>query len=371
MNKKETIIIICCLILLQAQTYAQQKSMAVHKQSNWKTLKQNNQLSAIQLVQNKAALLLDKHDALRLTTISKDELGFKHYRYQQAYRGIPVEGAIYLMHEKEGKVVLANGQLVHQLEINVTPALSKNVARKLAIQHIPAKLYAWEPAVEEAQLKTFEQKLNVQYYPKGSITIVNPQFTQNAQNYRLAYKFKVFALEPFIQNEVYVDAHNGEILLVVDNIHSCTETTINAKTNYSGNVDVSVCSDNDVPTQLKSSQYGGLEVRNFTDNNLISIEDSLATEVLWATEKTFDYFNTQHNRNINDSVTISKVNYSGDFFGAFYLSQQGEIVYCDGNETTHNAYTTPDIVGHELSHGLNKFSANLINRYESGALKPL
>jgi len=124
---------------------------------------------------------------------------------------------------------------------------------------------------------------------------------------------------------VYVDAHNGDILMVVNNIHSCTETTVNAETNYSGNVDISVCSNDDTPTHLKSSQYGGLEVRDETDNNLLPIEDKLGAEVLWATQKTFDYFSTQHNRNINDSVTISIINYSGT--GAFYSNDDGVLLY--------------------------------------------
>jgi len=350
------------------QVFAQHKSLSKHTANNWKSFKAEHQEPAKQLAQNKTALLLSDQDALQLIASTKDELNYQQYRYQQSYKGIPIEGAIYIMHEKEGKVKLSNGSLVTQLNINTQPSLSEAVALQLAIEHTPAKLYAWQSKVHEKALKEKKRNEQASYLPKGRLTIVDPQFSQNANNYRLAYKFQVFAVEPFIQNEVYIDAHNGEIVLAINTIHQCTESTINVPTNYSGDVEVSICKDDNESTQLKSSQYGGLEVRDFTDNNLINIEDRLATEVLWATENTFDYFKTHHNLNMDDSVTVSKINYSGDFFGAFYLSQQGEVVYCDGNETTHNAYTTSDIVGHELTHGLNKFSANLINRYESGAL---
>lgn len=363
---KPTILIISCLVFFEIQ--AQQKNTTKNKQGDWTHYSKTNSVAAKQLAQNKTDLLLNEQDTLHLISITEDELGFKHYRYQQLYKGVQIEGAIYLMHEKEGKVTLSNGQLVEGLNMSTKPNLTENDARFLAIQFTNAKLYAWESKEHQAQLKRSNKNSNASYFPTGTLTITNSQFSLKADNYRLAYKFDIYALDPYSQNEVYVDAQNGDILLVVDNIHSCTETNINAKTNYSGNVNVSVCKEDSLASHLKSELYGGLEVRDFSSNNLSSIEDSLATEVLWATQKTFDYFNTEHNRNIVDSVTVSKINYSGDFFGAFYLSQQGEIVYCDGNETSHNAYTSPDIVGHELTHGVNKFSANLINRYESGAL---
>lgn len=363
---KPSILIISLLMLFQAQ--AQQKISYKNQLGNWASYQKINQQAAKQLAQNKAALLLNEHDDLKLMATTTDELGFKHYRYQQYYKGIPIEGAVYLMHEKDEKVSLANGQLIKNLNVPTQPSLSENDARFLAIQFTGAKRYAWQSKVLEEELKRSNKNSDASYFPEGTLTIIDSQFSPKADNYRLAFKFEVYALEPHSQNEVYVDAHDGEILMVLNNIHSCTEANINAKTNYSGNVNVSVCSDDDVNNQLKSSLYGGLEVRDYYSNNTLSIEDSLATEVMWATQKTFDYFNVAHNRNIADSVTISKINYTGDFYGAYYFSQQGEIVYCDGNESTHNAYTTPDIVGHELTHGVNKFSANLINRYQSGAL---
>ena len=43
---------------------------------------------------------------------SHDELG-SHHRYLQHYMGIPIIGAEYIVHERNGAVWLANGQLVH------------------------------------------------------------------------------------------------------------------------------------------------------------------------------------------------------------------------------------------------------------------
>jgi len=356
-------LIACCLMFCSSQ--AQQKGKMENLNSAWKTFKGTNQSSATELSQNRTALSLSENDTLKLIATTKDDFDYKHYRYHQTYKGIPIEGAVYLIHEKQGKVKLSNGTLVKRLNVKTQASISENEARQLAIKHTVAEQHLWQYQSSSNNLLQGSKSISSS---RGSLVIVDPRFTHHPANYRLAYKFQVVASKPFLQNEMYVDAHNGEILLIIDNIHSCTESTVNAPTQYSGEVDVSVCLQDNAIKHTKSSLYGGLEVRDFTNNDLLLIDDTLATEVLWATQKTFQYFKEHHNRNIEDSTTVSKINYAGDFFGAFYYSGLGEIVYCDGNGTTHNAYTTPDIVGHELTHGVNKFSANLNNRYEPGAL---
>ena len=41
-----------------------------------------------------------------LINSQKDELGFEHYRYQQTYKGIPIENAVVAVHVKDGKILL-------------------------------------------------------------------------------------------------------------------------------------------------------------------------------------------------------------------------------------------------------------------------
>ena len=60
---------------------------------------------------------------LRLTQTSEDQIGEKHYRFDQYYKGIKVEEAQFILHEKNGFVRAANGKLVHGLSININPRL--------------------------------------------------------------------------------------------------------------------------------------------------------------------------------------------------------------------------------------------------------
>lgn len=47
--------------------------------------------------QNKSQFGLNQNDELILFRIDQDEIGYNHYRYQQFYKGIKVEGAEYII----------------------------------------------------------------------------------------------------------------------------------------------------------------------------------------------------------------------------------------------------------------------------------
>jgi len=84
-------------VLLFGQLHAQgdpPESKDKQQSTNWLTLKSADQTPAAELANNKAALYLDTDDELTLYATNDDALGYRHYRYQQTYKGIPVEGAI-------------------------------------------------------------------------------------------------------------------------------------------------------------------------------------------------------------------------------------------------------------------------------------
>jgi len=122
--------IVCCLIFTQLQAQPTFKSTDFPKKENteWLSFKPTDRISANELKNNKVKLKLDTHDELMLLNIQEDELGFRHYRYQQTYKNIPIEGAIYLMHEKNNHVKNANGKLVQQLNLTTRPAISEATA---------------------------------------------------------------------------------------------------------------------------------------------------------------------------------------------------------------------------------------------------
>jgi len=231
---------LCCLIVTHLQA---QPSNANSKKGNteWMTFEVADQKSAVELIQDKATLKLHTDDKLTLFSTQNDALGYHHHRYQQSYKDVPIEGAIYLMHEKNGKVKHANGQLVHELNLNTIPSISVDAALPLALQHIDAQLYAWNDPAHEHSIKHTEHREDATFYPVGELVIINPKFGQETPNYRLAYKFDIYAVEPLTRKLVFVDAQNGAILTSIEKIHDCTDINASGQSDYSGTVSFTAC----------------------------------------------------------------------------------------------------------------------------------
>ncbi|RMG23137.1 MAG: hypothetical protein D6732_25010, partial [Methanobacteriota archaeon] len=77
-----------------------------------------------------------------------DNLGMTHTRYQQFHKGLKVIGGEYILHEKNGKVVSANGYLQSDLDMDIQPQLSEREAFQLALNRVGGSLYKWETEPE-------------------------------------------------------------------------------------------------------------------------------------------------------------------------------------------------------------------------------
>jgi len=110
-------ILICCTIF--GQLHAQQKASGKHlsgkENSTLQFFEESESISASELVKNKTLLKLGIKDELKPVSDMADKTGMRHYRYQQMHNGVPVEAAVYLMHEKNTRVTHANGSLVYGL----------------------------------------------------------------------------------------------------------------------------------------------------------------------------------------------------------------------------------------------------------------
>jgi len=85
---------------------------------------------------------------------------------------------------------------------------------------------------------------------------------------------------------------------------------------------------------------------------------------------TYDFYDTFFNRDsLNDSgmTLTSTVHYDSNYNNAFWNGSQ--MVYGDGDGSTFICLSRDlDVVGHELTHGVTDFTADLVYSYESGAL---
>ncbi|RZM06940.1 MAG: M4 family peptidase, partial [Pedobacter sp.] len=205
----------------------------------------------------------------------------------------------------------------------------------------------------------------------------------------LAYKFDIYAQAPLSRQYVFVDAKSGAIL-GTDSIIKETNTPGTATTVYSGSQPI--VADKVSATSYRLRETGrnagtAVETYNlkkgtsyaravdFTDtdnnwNNVNTTLDQYATDAHYGAEKTLDYYYANFGRKSIDNNNFaikSYVHYSRSYFNAFWDGTR--MTYGDGSATNGNKpLTALDVCGHEITHGLTSFTANLAYQKESGAL---
>ena len=316
----------------------------------------------------------------------KDELGFEHYRYQQSINGIPVENAFYMLHVKAGKILAENGRWLKDIPQNIarTALLKETAALKNALNKINGIVYKWQDAKEEALLKATTGDSTASFYPKGKLVYYASD--EEPLVLHLAYKFDIYAQEPLSRQLVYVDAQTGGILGTQELIQPADKEGT-ATTVYSGKRTIKTSFSNGVYTLNETGRGGGISTLNlqrntqyasavnFTDddnnwNNVNTPKDQYAADAHWGAEMTYDFYFQNFKRNSIDNngfALKSYVHYSKNYFNAFW---DGNVMtYGDGNITNNNKpLTSIDVCGHEITHGLISFTADLNYSKESGAL---
>ncbi len=390
MKKLSIILFIGAIILSTNYSNAQKNKIlsqiAVKKNNyGWIQFKQNKSLNPLSVLKDyKDAFDLQSDDEMQVYKIKNDNLGFTHYRFQQYYKDIPVEGAEYLIHAKNRKAVSGNGKIVKGLNLNVNPEISPEQSIDIAINYVNAALYMWEDERNENMLKRIKKDMNVTYYPDAELVIMDKNFSGISKNYRYAYKVDVFAQKPMSRNYIYVDALTGEVFHTISRIHN-TDVPGIAETKYNGTQVIMTDSVSPGLYRLKEASRGDSIVTydmdegtnygnavDFTDDDnywdVTVNQDDAAYSAHWGAEMTYDYYFTKFGQNSFDgsgAAIVSYVHYDVDYYNAFWNGIA--FTYGDGDGSV-SALTPLDIVAHEISHAFTEYSANLVYQYEPGAL---
>ncbi|TNF25586.1 MAG: PKD domain-containing protein, partial [Bacteroidetes bacterium] len=328
------------------------------------------------------ALELDGKLKLNRIEAKTDILGFEHHRYEVVQNGFPVFGAFIYAHIQNDEVVSVNGKVPKELPTR-SIAISESAAINAAKTFIGAETYKWELAGEEDHLKWETNDPHATYFPNGKLVYINPEFDfRKPEQFRLAYLFDIYAHAPVGRYEVFVDAETGQVIFKNDRLCSA-DTPGTAETGYVGTRTIIADSFNGGYRLRETGRGGGIRTFDlnestnygnavdFTDNdnywnNVNGNLDQYATDAHWGAEMTYDYFFDEHGRQSIDDANMqinSYVHYDVDYFNAFWDGQR--MVYGDGN---NSPLTALDICGHEMTHGVTDFSANLIYQDEYGAL---
>ena len=110
---------------------------------------------------------------------------------------------------------------------------------------------------------------------------------------------------------------------------------------------------------------------NVWGNYTVSDKATVAADAQYGAMVTWDYFKNVHDRSgiANDGkAPYSRVHYGRRYSNAFWSDACFCMTYGDGDGVNIGPLVALDIVGHELSHGVNARTANLIYSGESGGL---
>lgn len=345
------------------------------------------------------AYKLGKGNTFEAKKQSVDKTEMAHQRHQQFYKGIKVEFGMLITHGFNGSVVSVNGELYNASELNLTPSLSKTQGFERALIDTHAQKYLWEDALESKAMEYQKPEGELVIFPLVKTGVV-----------RLAYKYDIYAMLPISREEIFVDAHSGEILYRnpiikhANRLISAKETkqysdrveamaTGNAATRYSGTKSIETTYDATLAKFVLSdnTRGGGIVTYNCertptrpsthfvdNDNEWTAAEfnntnkDNAALDAHWGAEKTYDFWKNIFNRDSfddNGSQIKSYVHYDDVLGGAGWdnATWNGSVMtYGDGN--SFNALTSIDVCGHEIGHGVCSYTANLAYQNQSGAM---
>ena len=181
--------------------------------------------------------------------------------FQQYFKGVKVDRAKFKAHFKKGSVDLLNGAWYDiPSATSTTPTLTKSQALVFAKKRVGANVYMSDliqkniDATADVKVKEALFKEMQQSAPGGELVFIKNFNKTSTAEVRLAYKFNIYAAAPLSRSWVYVDANNGEILLIDAIIKHVNEAPANAvsiptmvQTRYAGlrNIQVKQISGND------------------------------------------------------------------------------------------------------------------------------
>jgi len=324
-------------------------------------------------------------DALGLsTTISfrsydsqNDQIGQVHTRFKEYINNIPVEGTMLITHSKAGRIEMVNGDYYSDFAAPASPVISEQTALTQALKKVNAEKYKWENRQETQAMRDALHQPDFSYFPKGEIVLVHKDKADyKASNMRLAYKFNIYAEKPLSRAYIFVDATTGEVIAQQQIIHTA-DVVGTANTKFSGSQ--TMTSDNyGTATQYRLRETGrgnGIQTYNcntgttytntdFTNTSAtwnLTGTNQAATDAHWGSEKTYDYYQTVHGRNSIDNAgynLLSYVHYNVNYANAFWDGTR--MTYGDGDVSVGFLIMTAlDVCGHEITHGLTSFTANL------------
>lgn len=304
-----------------------------------------------------------------------DTLGFHHVRLEQRYQGLRVFGGQLIVHfNRAGQAYQVNGEYVADINVALVPKLAKEQAVPLAQADLAAMSRPTGRLTRGPELVVFARN-------------VAPQLA-----YELTLSYEDSKDGPG-QWRYWIGALTGEVLLRYDDIQKIAPPTANGNhTSITGNI----LSGEGGQSITLTAWYEYTGYYYLYNTNQVWLIYNVATNLYpdygtyafrttpaWGTSdraeisaaQNFDivqrYYHQVHGRNsYNDLGFVARVNvHQGyHYVNAFWEPSLNQMFIGDGDNYEASPLGVLDVCGHEFSHGVDQYSANLTYAGESGAL---
>lgn len=336
-------------------------------------------------VRHKKVFGLGDNDSMVHVRAAKDAAGRTHQRFQQYFNGIPIEGAEFLVHEADGFVTSANGNLLRHLGASEKPALSVPAARSKALLAVPAQSYKTGGAASRMVAANTYKPIPQLVFQKAHADLpLQPQYL------KLCYRFLIETAtgEGY---KVYIDAHTGTLVNKLPLQSQCMPTTVN--TNFYGSRAINTTASGtgyylkdacNAPSiaiydNQNSVSYSGTLYSSASNSGWNATSDlrSAATS-LWACRRTMDFYKQVLNRSGYDGAGagISIYQNAGFSSGSSVYYGNASMTFTGGNmkignngTSTHtDDWNSLEIIAHEFTHAVTGAASGLVYQGEPGAL---
>jgi thermolysin len=319
---------------------------------------------------------IGRDDDLRITRQFGDDDGYSHTRYQQTLHGVPVFGGEAIVHlGQSGSLQTVSDTLRRDIKVDTTPVVPQADAIRLAVA-----AYGCSDCLTTK--------------PKADLWVLRHEGRDH-----LAYRVQLRREDGSRETALpvyFVDAHSGEIVWRYNDLQTVAGT---GSSLYSGTVSVETTlyngayylEENTAVVTGVNRRIGTFDARN-TQGSVYRFSDAdnlwngatqrAAVDAHFGARQVWEYYRNTHGRyGINNAggpgyygwvagstvgLISSVVHYGSAYNNAYW---NGSVMtYGDGDGTTFSPLVTVDIAGHEMTHGVTQFTANLTYSGESGAL---
>ncbi|MEM6398197.1 MAG: M4 family metallopeptidase [Bacteroidota bacterium] len=294
-----------------------------------------------------------------------DEFGLMHLRVPLQLHTYPIIGYDYLLHERQDQQTRL---IIPAIPFEAVPEPLLITTSEERIAAIPDLIDVVDFVVERRQLVWLPANLD----------------WQNPTSLVLAEQIDLHTKDHSGHHRVYISTDDASLILHENRV--CTHAPATAVTRYSGIRTIQTeQAENGAYFLLDKTRGDGIHTQhndlgdfydfnNYWDNEN-EANDDVATDVHWGMGETYDWFLERFNRNSYDNEGVAQQAYLIDnFSNAYYVGGGTAVYFGEGSPSQFssgifdNPFTSLDVVGHEVGHGMTYFTSGLIYSGESGGL---